>query len=91
MIVVATSGGGTNRHFIHVGLLTETEVSLLSSCNTYSTIIPQKFHKVCQTMLGEPFSIGDTTPRFTTSIEQDKLELVTLNIIFSSVTVGLSG
>jgi hypothetical protein len=32
---------------------------------------------------GVTFSIGETIPRFTISIEQDKLELVTLNIIFS--------
>ena len=31
------------------------------------------------------FSVGDTTLRFTISIEQDKLELVTLNIILSVV------
>ena len=33
--------------------------------------------------VGFTFSVGDTTPRFTISIEQDQLELVTLNIIFS--------
>jgi hypothetical protein len=32
---------------------------------------------------GVTFSIGETIPRFTISIEQDKLELLTLNIIFS--------
>jgi hypothetical protein len=32
--------------------------------------------------VGLTFSVGDTTPWFTISIEQDDLELVTVNIIF---------
>ena len=31
-------------------------------------------------------SVGDTIPQFAISIEQDKLESVTLNIIFSLLT-----
>ena len=33
--------------------------------------------------VGLTFSVGDAIPRFTISIEQDKLQLVTLNMIFS--------
>ena len=34
--------------------------------------------------VGLAFSNGDTIPWFTMSIEQDNLELVTLNIIFNT-------
>ena len=36
--------------------------------------------------VGLTFSVGDTTLQFTISSEQEQLELVTLNIIFSVVT-----
>ena len=38
--------------------------------------------------VGLTFSVGDTTPWFTISIEQDKLDLVALNRIFSVVHTG---
>lgn len=38
-------------------------------------------------IVGLKFRVGDTTPRFTSGIEQYKLELVTLNNTFS-VAVG---
>ena len=37
--------------------------------------------------VGLTFSVGDTMLQFTISIEQDNLELVTLNIIFSVVSM----
>ena len=39
--------------------------------------------------IGLTFSVGDTIPQFTNSIDQGQLELVTLSIIFS-VAVGLA-
>ena len=39
--------------------------------------------------VGLTFSVGETILRFTITIEQDKLELVTLNIIFT-IAVGFA-
>ena len=50
---------------------------------------PTTFQGMTST-IGLIFSVGDTVLRFTISIEQDKLELVTLTIIFGVVNDATS-
>ena len=43
-----------------------------SNCKHYKAIIPQIFTRYMTTTVTLTFNVGDTIPRFTISIEQDK-------------------